>query len=69
MNDENVPPRQALEPRAERIPRPIRAVWAVAMITILGWYFRGYVQSLDTYLQPIYERWPALQSLIGSGGS
>lgn len=52
-----------------KIPNALRWSWLFVGVFVVGWYFLGYVRSLDSYLGPVYQRWPALQTWIGGPGS
>ena len=50
-----------------QIPRGVRWGWTLWCCAALGWYFFGYLRSLDTFLAPLYRAMPFLEELIGRG--
>lgn len=51
---------------SERPRNRLRWAWVPVMAVAIGWYFLGYLKSLDGYLTPVYERWPVLRDWVAS---
>ena len=64
MRNEHSPaPEQAVTP----LPRAVRWTWIAWCALAVGWYFFGYVRSLDALPAPLYRALPFLEQLIGKG--
>ena len=55
------------EENAEEIPPGVRWGWILWCCAALGWYYYGYIRSLDSVIAPIYGAVPVLGELIGKG--